>query len=293
MISCGHLLDGGPHYVFTSLLMSETVTSVSNLRLLFLGDVFGEPGRRAVMEKIPEFKERWKIDFIVVNGENSAAGRGITPKIAIGLLRAGATVITLGDHAWDQSEIIEYMATEPRLLRPFNYPAGVPGQGSVILETAKGKVAILNLMARSFMNQPLDNPFNLGLAEVERLRAETPMIMVDFHGETTSEKNAMGYWLDGKVSAVFGTHTHVQTADDRILPQGTAYLTDAGMCGPRQSVIGSDPASILQRFSTNLPTRNHVGKGDVQVCGVWVEIEPATGRAVHIERIFEVIPQVS
>ncbi len=272
--------------------MQETsIPSTSpTIRLLFLGDVFGEPGRRAVTEKIPELKERLGIDFVIVNGENSAGGRGITPKIAISLLRAGAAVITLGDHAWDQHEIVEYMATEPRLLRPLNFPAGAPGQGSIVLETAKGKVAVLNLMGRVFMNPPLDNPFIAAAAAVTELRLETPVIFVDMHAEATSEKIAMGRWLDGRVSAVMGTHTHVQTADEMIFPGGTAYLTDAGMCGPVNSIIGSEIPPILHRFATNLPTRNLVAKGDVTVRGAWVDVDTATGRAVHIERVAELFP---
>lgn len=255
---------------------------------MFLGDVFGEPGRKAVIDKIPVLKERHDIDFVVVNGENSAGGRGITPRICIALLRAGAAVVTLGDHAWDQPEIIDYMETEPRLLRPLNYPAGTPGQGSVVLETDKGKVAVFCAQGRTFTNPPLENPFLAADREVEILRQETNVIFMDMHGEATSEKIAMGRAMDGKVSGVIGTHTHVQTADETIFPGGTAFLCDAGMCGPVESIIGSRIDPILQRFRTSMPNRNIVAAGPVKVCGAWIEIEIATGRALKIERIAEI-----
>ncbi len=258
------------------------------IRILFLGDVFGEPGRRAVVDLIPVLKEKHQIDFVVVNGENSAAGRGITPKICIALLRAGAAVVTLGDHAWDQSDIISYMETEPRLLRPLNYPEGTPGQGSVVLETDKGKVAVLCAQGRTFTQPPLENPFLAAAKEVEKLREETPVIFMDFHGEATSEKIAMGRHLDGKVSGVIGTHTHVQTADETIFPGGTAFLCDAGMCGPIESVIGSRIEPVLQRFRTSMPGKFIVAPGPVKVCGAWMEIDCDTGKALKIERVAEV-----
>lgn len=262
-------------------------SNVQSLRILFLGDVFGEPGRRAVADVLPVLKERFQADFIIINGENAASGRGLTPKLCIGLLRAGATVVTLGDHCWDQHEILDYMETEPRLLRPLNYPPGVPGQGSIVLETDKGKVAVVNAMGRTFMNPPVENPFLAMDREVEALRAETPVIFLDFHAEATSEKIAMGRHLDGRVSAVVGTHTHVQTADETIFPGGTAYLTDAGMCGPMESVIGSRIEPVLQRFLTAMPTRFTVASGPVLVCGCCVEVDPATGHALSIVRIRE------
>ncbi|MES2705927.1 MAG: TIGR00282 family metallophosphoesterase [Verrucomicrobiota bacterium] len=262
-------------------------SNAQSLRILFLGDVFGEPGRRAVAEVLPALRERFQADFIIINGENAASGRGLTPKLCIGLLRAGATVVTLGDHCWDQHEILEYMETEPRLLRPLNYPPGSPGQGSIVLETDKGKVAVVNAMGRTFMNPPVENPFLAMDREVAVLREETPVIFLDFHAEATSEKIAMGRHLDGRVSAVVGTHTHVQTADETIFPGGTAYLTDAGMCGPMESVIGSRIEPVLHRFLTSLPTRFSVASGPVLVCGACVEVDPATGRALSIVRIRE------
>lgn len=254
-------------------------------RLLFLGDVVGEPGRKAVSLLLPVLKEELKLDFIVVNGENSAGGRGITPKIAIGLMRAGAAVVTSGDHIWDQKEIVPFLAEEPRMLRPLNYPEGTPGGGFIVLESKKCKVAVVNLQGRTFMGQQLDNPFPAIAECVEKLREETPVIFVDFHAEATSEKVAMGWHLDGKVSAVVGTHTHVPTADERVLPKGTAFQSDAGMCGPMDSVIGSQIEPVLERFHTMRPARFGVGTGAVRVNGALITIDPATGRALKIERV--------
>ena len=261
---------------------------MNNLRILFLGDVVGRPGRQAVIGHLAEWREREGIDFVVVNGENAAGGKGISPKIAIDLLRAGAAVITTGDHVWDQREIVEYFPTEPRLLRPLNYPEGTPGSGSVVLETDKGRVAVVNAQGRVFMNPPLDNAFPLIAEEIERLRSDgVRMILVDFHAETTSERIAMGRFLDGKVSMVVGTHTHVQTADETILPRGTAYLTDAGMCGPENSVLGRAVESVVWRFRTNMPTRFPVAKGPVVACGVIVDVDTESGNATAVHRFRE------
>jgi metallophosphoesterase (TIGR00282 family) len=257
------------------------------LRLLFLGDVIGEPGRRAVIDMVPWFKEERQIDFVVVNGENAANGRGITPKITIDLLRAGVAVVTLGDHAWDQREIVPFIATEPRLLRPINYPLGTPGAGSIVLETAKGKVAVVSVQGRTFMLPHLENPFLAAGREIARLREETKIIFVDMHAETTSERIAMGRYLDGRVSAVVGTHTHVQTADETIFPGGTAFLGDAGMCGPVESVLGREIGPIVQRFVTVLPTQFPVAKGPVKVFGAMIDIDEESGRALGIERVAE------
>src|SRR5947207_5154704 len=199
------------------------------LTVLFLGDVVGEPGRTAVIAQLPQLRARHGLDFVIVNGENAAGGRGITGKITIDLLRAGVSVITTGDHIWDQKEILSFIDTEPRLLRPVNYPEGAPGSGSIVLETAKGKIGVLNVQARTFMQPILENPFRAIDAAVAKIRTETPNIIVDAHGETTSEKIALGRFLDGKVSAVIGTHTHVQTADEQILPVGMAILCDDGL----------------------------------------------------------------
>jgi 2',3'-cyclic-nucleotide 2'-phosphodiesterase len=257
------------------------------LRLLFLGDIIGEPGRRAVIEMLPALKSAWSIDFAVANGENVAAGRGITPKLAIDLLRCGVAVITTGDHVWDQKEVVSFIETEPRLLRPINYPEGPPGGGSIILETAQGKVGVINVQGRTFMLPALENPFRRVWAEVEQIRTETPVIFVDVHAETTSEKIALGRFLDGKVSVVAGTHTHVQTADDQIFPGGTAFICDAGMCGPTESVLGREIQPIVQRFYSSMPINFPVAKGEVKLHGLMVDIDEETGRAMSVQRIAE------
>lgn len=263
------------------------------LTILFLGDVVGEPGRNAVIANLARLKESHAVDFVVVNGENAAGGRGITPKITIDLLRAGASVVTTGDHIWDQKEIFSFIDTEPRLLRPVNYPVGAPGKGIIWLETAKGKVGVVNVQMRTFMQPILENPFPAVEAAVAELRKETPVIFVDAHGETTSEKIAIGRFLDGKVSAVIGTHTHVQTADEQIFPGGTAFLCDAGMCGPANSILGRAVDPIVNRFISNLPALFPVAKGDVRLCGALVTIDETTGRALTIVRINELITQAS
>jgi 2',3'-cyclic-nucleotide 2'-phosphodiesterase len=258
---------------------------MSSIRILFLGDIVGEPGRKAVIGQLPAIKQEEALDFIIVNGENSAGGKGITPKIAIDLLRAGAAVITSGDHIWDQKEIVDYIPTEPRLLRPLNYPEGTPGNGSVVLETPKGRVAVMQVQGRSFIQPPLENPYLAAECEALRLRAAgIGPIIVDMHAETTSEKIAMGRLLDGRVSAVFGTHTHVQTADESIFPGGTGYLTDAGMCGPEESILGRTIESVVWRFKTGMPTRFPVAKGGVRMCGVIVDVEVETGTCHAIRR---------
>jgi hypothetical protein len=261
------------------------------LKLLFLGDVIGEPGRKAVIETIPRWRVERGIDFVIANGENAAAGRGITPKISIDLFRCGIAVITSGDHIWDQREIVPYLDTEPRLLRPVNYPTGTPGNGSIVLELAHRpgiKIAVVNAQGRTFMNPPLENPFLVMDKEVARLREETSVIFVDMHAETTSEKIAMGRFLDGRVSAVIGTHTHTQTADEQIFPNGTAFLCDAGMCGPIESCLGREIEPIIQRFLTSRPVVYPVAKGPVKLQGAMVEIDETTGKATSIQRIAEI-----
>ncbi|CAN5871869.1 TIGR00282 family metallophosphoesterase [soil metagenome] len=265
--------------------MNDTPTESTLIRILFLGDVMGDPGRKAVADMLPKLKEELNVDFAIVNGENSASGRGITPKIAIGLMRAGAAVVTTGDHIWDQKEIIPFLAEEPRVLRPLNYPEGTPGHGCLVLETKKGKIGVINVQGRTFMKMILENPFPVIQEAVAKMREETKVIFVDAHSETTSEKVALGWFLDGQVSAVVGTHTHVQTADERILPNGTAFLCDAGMCGPLDSVIGMDVTTAIERFTKLLPSRNHIARGPVKLCGALIDVDPETGKAVHIERI--------
>ena len=263
------------------------------LTILFLGDIVGEPGRSAVISHLARLKEAHAVDFVIVNGENAAGGRGITPKITIDLLRAGVSVITTGDHVWDQKEIISFIDTEPRLLRPINYPAGAPGHGAIVLETAKGKVGVIDVQMRTFMQPILENPFPALEAAVTVMRQETPIIFVDAHGETTSERIAIGRFMDGKVSAVVGTHTHVQTADEQIFPGGTAFLCDAGMCGPVNSVLGRSVEPIVNRFITNLPALFPVAKGDVRLCGAVVSIDETTGKAISITRLNELISAAS
>ena len=260
------------------------------LRVLFLGDIVGAPGRNAVIARLAELKQQHALDFIIVNGENAAGGRGITGKITIDLLRAGVSVITTGDHIWDQKDTFDFLQTEPRLLRPINYPDGAPGHGSIVLETPKGKVAVVNVQARTFMQPILENPFGALDETLKTVREETRNIIVDVHGETTSEKIAIGRFLDGKVSAVVGTHTHVQTADEQIFPGGTAFLCDAGMCGPVNSILGRAIEPILQRFISNLPASFPVATGEVRLRGALIHIDEATGRATAISRVDEPAP---
>jgi metallophosphoesterase (TIGR00282 family) len=263
------------------------------LTVLFLGDIVGEPGRNAVIARLPELKEKQALDFIIVNGENAAGGRGITGKITIDLLRAGVSVVTTGDHIWDQKDIIAFLGLEPRLLRPLNYPEGAPGSGSIVLETPKGKIGVISVQARTFMQPILENPFRAVEGAVKKMRAETSNIVVDAHGETTSEKIALGRFLDGKVSAVIGTHTHVQTADEQIFPGGTAFMCDAGMCGPVNSILGRKIEPIMNRFISNLPASFPVAGGEVRLRGALIEIDESTGRALRITRIDEPGPSES
>ncbi len=257
------------------------------LRVLFLGDVVGEPGRSAVVARVPELKEQHAIDFIVVNGENAAGGRGITARLTIDLLRSGVSVVTTGDHVWDQKDVFAFLNLEPRLLRPINYPEGAPGSGSIVLETPKGKVGVINVQCRTFMQPILENPFRALEKVVSEIRKETSNIVVDVHGETTSEKIAVGRFLDGKVSAVIGTHTHVQTADEQIFPGGTAFLCDAGMCGPTESILGRAIEPIVNRFMSNLPAPFPVAGGEVRLRGAIIDIDETTGRALRIVRVDE------
>ncbi len=263
------------------------------VKILFIGDIVGEPGRRAVHALLPKLREQHGLDFVIANGENSAGGNGITSRIATELFAAGIDVITSGDHLWDQKEVMELLASEKRFLRPTNYPAGTPGQGSGVFEVQSAtskvqglKIGVLNAQGRTFM-PALENPFLAVPSEIERLRAETKIIFVDMHAEATSEKIAMGRMLDGKVSAVVGTHTHVQTADEQIFPGGTAYLSDAGFTGPQESVLGREIEPVIRRFITNMPQRFEVAKGRVMLHGVVVQVDEATGRAEGIWRVAE------
>ena len=263
------------------------------LHLLFLGDIVGTPGRDAVINFLPKIKKERGLDFIVVNGENVAAGKGIHPKHAIDLMRAGANVITTGDHVWDQRDLAEFLPDEPRVLRPYNYEKSSPGSGSVILETPKGKVAVMQLQGRTFMQPAAQNPFHHGPKEAKRIREEEGVMAIfcDFHAEATSEKVAFSRAMDGIASAVVGTHTHIQTADERIFPGGTAHLADAGMCGPDNSVIGRDVESVLWRFLNCMPTRLPIAKGPVRLCGAFIDIDMKTGKALKIERLSHLIEE--
>lgn len=257
------------------------------MKLLFIGDIVGQPGRRAVKELLPRLKERHQIDVVIANGENSAGGSGITPRTAEEIFAAGVHGITCGDHLWDQKEVVELMANEPRFVRPANYPEGVPGKGSTVIRVdGKPPVGILNLQGRTFM-AALENPFHCAVVLVEALRREAKIILVDFHAEATSEKIAMARMLDGKVSALVGTHTHVQTADEQIFPGGTAFLCDAGFTGPSESVLGREIEPVIKRFLTNQPQKFDVAKGRVFLHGALIEIDNDTGHASGIQRVKE------
>lgn len=258
------------------------------MRILFFGDVVGRAGRDTVSRWLPELRRRFKPDAIIGNGENAAGGAGITARVAQDLFALGIDVLTLGNHAWDKSDVIPFIDEEPRLIRPLNYPPGTPGFGSVLLNLPSGgKVGVINAMGRVFASVFLDDPFRAVRAEAERLRRETPVIVVDFHADATSEKQAMGWYLDGQVSAVIGTHTHVPTADAVVLPGGTAYITDVGMNGSWHSVIGMRREQALERFLTQMPVRLEPAHGPAILCAVLLTIDPDTGLATHIDPIVE------
>lgn len=255
------------------------------MRILFIGDIVGSPGREIVLGRLADLVAQHQPDLVIANGENSAAGFGITPRIAEELLGAGIEIITGGNHSWDRKEIFEFIPNEPRLLRPANFPPGAPGRG-LYTGTARNGVpfAVLNLQGRTFM-PPLDCPFQTADRELARIPAGTKVIFVDFHAEATSEKQAMGWYLDGRASAVVGTHTHVASADERVMPNGTAHITDVGMTGPHESVIGMDRNAMVKRFLDSLPARFEVAAGDVRLNGVLVDVDESTGRARSITRV--------
>ncbi len=256
------------------------------MKVIFLGDVVGEPGRQAMYRALPELREEFGADAIVVNGENAAGGKGITPRIAQEFLESGVDAITLGDHVWDQSDLIPWIDSAPQVLRPFNLQENTPGAGSIIISTPAGKLGILCLQGRTFMRPGAENPFTRGQAEAQRMRsAGAQAILVDIHAEASSEKIALGYHLDGYVSAVLGTHTHVQTADARLLPGGTAYLTDAGMCGSLNGVIGREAAPVLSGYITGMPCKFPIGGWPAMVSGVCITIDTETGKATEITLI--------
>jgi len=255
------------------------------VRILFVGDIVGRPGRDVLKRGLPLLLEQERVDFAIANAENAAAGFGITREIGDQFLDWGIDVMTSGNHIWDKKEAIDYIGAEPRLLRPANYPSGVPGNGSYLGRTRSGEsVGVINVMGRVFMLD-IDDPFAVVKREIEILRSRTRTIVVDFHAEATSEKIAMGWHLDGLVTAVVGTHTHVQTADERILPQGTAYLTDVGMTGPHDSVIGVDIGAALGKFLNAMPARFETATGNARLHAVLIDVDPETGRALGIERV--------
>ncbi len=255
------------------------------MRILMLGDLVGKSGREAAQTMLPTLREMYAPHFVIVNGENAAAGMGITAEITRDLLQSGVDVITLGNHTWNKRDVAAVLDREPRLLRPANYPAGTPGRGAGIFLADNGiKVAVANLMGRTFM-EPLDDPFRLADTILESFRGQAVVSFFDFHAEATSEKTAFGHYLAGRASAVVGTHTHVQTADERLLPGETAYLTDVGMVGPQHSILGMDSETIVRRFITQMPSRFEVAGGPVVLCGVVIDIDSGSGRATGIERI--------
>jgi len=261
------------------------VAAAGLMRILFIGDVFGRPGRVLLRSSLRRIVDRHAVDVVIANVENAAAGFGLTRDVGDELLRLGVDAMTSGNHIWDRREALAYIEAEPRLLRPANYPAGVPGRGAMIAyTTGRRPVGIVNLMGRVFM-PAVDDPFAAARREVEALAATTRVIIVDFHAEATSEKIAMGWFLDGSVTAVIGTHTHVQTADERVLPGGSAYITDVGMTGPHESIIGTDRESALRRFLTGLPVRFEVATGDPRLHAVVIAADEDTGRAHTIERL--------
>ena len=260
------------------------MSKIRSFTALMLGDVIGHPGCRALFSGLNQLIREYRADFVVVNGENAAGGLGITKEIARHFFGQGVDVITSGNHIWQQDNVEELFEEHKQMLRPANYPPNVPGRGSVVVEKGGVKVAVVNLQGR-YQLPPIDCPFRGGKALVEKLRKETPVILVDFHAELPQEKEALAFHLDGRVSAVVGTHTHVQTADEQILPQGSAYITDLGMCGSATGVIGSDPAISIRRQLTQLPLKNEIFDGPTFLQGVLCKIDPITGKTLSIERV--------
>ncbi|MBU8907369.1 TIGR00282 family metallophosphoesterase [Desertibacillus haloalkaliphilus] len=254
------------------------------MKILFIGDVVGSPGRKMINEYLPRLKKKYRPTVTIVNGENAAGGKGITQKIYKSFLDAGAQAVTLGNHAWDNREIFDFIDDAQAMIRPANFPEKTPGNGSMIVKVNDLEVGIINLQGRTFL-PPIDCPFKKADELISQLKKRTPFIFVDFHAEATSEKQAMGWYLDGKVSAVVGTHTHTQTADERILPSGTAYITDVGMTGPYDGILGVEREAVLYKFLTSLPVRFEVTKGREQLNGVLVDVDAKTGQAKSIKRI--------
>ena len=270
--------------------MSDGLRRLSVVRLLFIGDIVGKPGRKAVRYFLPRLRESLRLDFVVANGENSAGGSGITPSTAKEIFEDGVDVITCGDHLWDQREVVSLMNSESRFVRPANYPSETPGQGFCVQQIGDlPPIGVLNLQGQTFM-KPIENPFFAADEAVEELQKQTNIIFVDMHAETTSEKIAMGRFLDGRVSAVVGTHTHVQTADEQIFFGGTAFLCDTGCTGPQESILGREIEPIIKRFLTYQPQRFGVASKRVTLNAVAIEIDESTGKAIGIERVSEILP---
>ncbi len=254
------------------------------LRILFVGDIVGKPGREAIRRFLKPLQQEYTIDVTIANAENAAAGKGLTKEIAEELFDYGIQFFTMGNHVWDNRDILNFIDQETRMIRPANYPIGAPGQGSGLIRINGCKIGVLNLSGRVYMT-PLDDPFSGAIRWINQLRQETPIVFVDFHAEATSEKVALGWFLDGKVSAVVGTHTHIQTTDFRVLPQGTAYITDVGMTGPRDSVLGIKKEIIINRFLTQLPAKFELATGPIQINAVVIDIDEKSGKALKIEAI--------
>ncbi len=257
------------------------------MNILCIGDIVGQPGREALAKALPKLKQEHSIDFVIANAENASGGCGLTPKNAEEIFACGVDVITLGDHAWDKPEIYPYLQEHThKIIRPANFPDGAPGAGWAVAAASNGaKVGVINLLGRTFMRYNVNCPFLALEAIAAKIAVQTPVIIVDMHAETTSEKVAMGHFADGKVSLVFGTHTHVQTADEKILPQQTGYITDLGMSGPYDSVIGQDKTKIITRFLTSMPQKFDVAQGEAELHGVMVQVDANSGRARQIKRI--------
>jgi 2',3'-cyclic-nucleotide 2'-phosphodiesterase len=254
------------------------------MRIMFIGDVVGSPGRKMIQDYVPALKKKYGPTITIINGENAAGGKGITEAIYRNFLECGAQAVTLGNHAWDNRGVFEFIDQAKYLVRPANFPEGAPGSGICYVKCNTVEVAIINLQGRTFL-PPIDCPFKKADELIAEAKKRTPIIFVDFHAEATSEKQAMGWYLDGKVTAVVGTHTHVQTADNRILPKGTAYITDVGMTGPYDGILGVEREAVLKRFLTSLPVRFEVTNGRTQLSGVLIDVSPQTGKATKIERI--------
>ncbi|HEX6989059.1 MAG TPA: TIGR00282 family metallophosphoesterase [Bacillota bacterium] len=259
------------------------------MRILFVGDVVGKTGRLALRRLLGPLRSRLEADLVIVNGENAAGGAGLTPANAEELFAAGADVLTLGNHTWDQKSLIPYLDENPNIIRPVNLPPGLPGRGWLTVDTPAGRVGVLSLLGRVFLPITPDDPFRAADEALARIRERTPVIIVDFHAEATSEKQAMGWYLDGRVTALIGTHTHVQTADARILPGGSGYVTDVGMTGARDSVIGIDREAIVRRFLTQQPVRFEAAQGDAVVSAALLRCDPASGRCLEFTAFTEFV----